>query len=175
MWRLRSPSTPGGGSGARGHVSIPEPCRAMVLVPQPCGDSRASLRRGRAWSHKARGDSGAFSCRVTGSGHVARPESSPGEWHARCIGAHGDTGALSWRVARDTSSFMHYYIFLCGGKCCIIIYFYVAANSCLKEYSNSKGFFKKLQTQRQMKASEPSQNSLETPLPFHKTPPRTLT
>jgi hypothetical protein len=29
------------------------------------------------------------------SGHVATPEPFPDVWRARCLGAHGDTGALS--------------------------------------------------------------------------------
>jgi hypothetical protein len=119
-WRLRSPPTPGSGSGATGHVAIPEPCRVVVLVPQSRGDARAFLRRGWAWSCETRGDSRALSCRVTGSvprgtwqhrspflaggvlgasGHVTTPEPSLGEWHALCHGARGDTGALSWWVA----------------------------------------------------------------------------
>jgi hypothetical protein len=119
-WRLWSPPTPGGGSGATGHVAVPEPCRAVILVPRSRSDARAFLRRGRAWSHEVRGDSGAFSYRVTGSmpqgtwqhwspllvggahgalGHVATPEPFLGGSHALYHGAHGDIGALFWWVA----------------------------------------------------------------------------
>jgi hypothetical protein len=101
-------------------VAIPEPYRAMVRVPRSRGDARAFLRRGRAWSHEARGDSRALSCRVTGSvpqgvwqhrnpflaggmhsasGHMTIPEPFPSGWHALCHGARGDTGTLFWRVA----------------------------------------------------------------------------
>jgi hypothetical protein len=59
--------TRGGGSGATGHVPVPKSCRAVVPVPRPRGDARASLRRGWACSHESRGESRAFSCRVTGS------------------------------------------------------------------------------------------------------------
>jgi hypothetical protein len=48
-------------------VAVPEPCQVVVLVPRSRGDARAFLRRGRAWSHEACGDSGAFSYRVMGS------------------------------------------------------------------------------------------------------------
>jgi hypothetical protein len=103
------------GSGATGHVPIPEPCRAVLLVPHPRGEARASLRRGWPWSHEARGDSGAFSCRVTGlvprgtwqhwsplqasgvhgaSGHMVTPEPFPGRWRALCHWTRGDTEAL---------------------------------------------------------------------------------
>jgi hypothetical protein len=37
----------GGGSGATGHVAVPEPYRAVVLVTRSRGDARAFLRRGR--------------------------------------------------------------------------------------------------------------------------------
>jgi hypothetical protein len=45
---------------------MPEPYRAVVLVPRSRGDARAFLRRGRAWSHETCGDSGTFPRRVTG-------------------------------------------------------------------------------------------------------------
>jgi hypothetical protein len=48
-------------------VAVPEPYRAVALVPQSRGDTRAFLRWGRDWSHEARGDSGAFPYQVTGS------------------------------------------------------------------------------------------------------------
>jgi hypothetical protein len=47
--------------GTHGYVVAPELCRTVVLVPRSCGDDRAFLSRGWAWSHEARGDSGAFS------------------------------------------------------------------------------------------------------------------
>jgi hypothetical protein len=106
---------------------ILEPYRTVVLVPRSCDDARAFLRKGRAWSHEARGDSVTLSCWVMSSipqgawqhqstflvggalgtsGHVATPEPFPGGWRAMCHGAHGGTGALSWQVAcsvpRDT-------------------------------------------------------------------------
>jgi hypothetical protein len=120
MWRLWSPLAPGDEFGAIGHMAIPEPNRAMVLVPWSRGDARAFMRRGRAWSHEAHGDSKAISCRVTGSvprgtwqhrspflvggthgasGHVVTLEPFPGGWHALCHGACGDTEALFWWVA----------------------------------------------------------------------------
>jgi hypothetical protein len=114
-WRLQSPPAPGGRSGATGHVVIPEPCGAVVLVPRSRGNGRAFPRRGRAWSRETRGDSGALSCRLTSSvswgtwrhrspllaggmlgasGHVAAPEPSPDGWCALCHGAHGRARAL---------------------------------------------------------------------------------
>jgi hypothetical protein len=132
-WRLRSPPTLGGGSRATGHVAVLEPCRAMVMVPRSRGDARAFLRRGRARSHEARGDSRAFSYRVTGSvpqgtwqhrspllvsgtlcdmGHVVTLEPSSGGWRALCLGAHGRARA-SWHRERiwnrgvDLSSLVH--------------------------------------------------------------------
>jgi hypothetical protein len=99
-WFLKSPPTPGGRPGATGHVEVPEPRRAVVLVP---------------WSH---GDVGAFSYRVTGLvprgtwqhqspllasgahgalGHVATLEPFPGGWLDPCDGAHGDTEPSSSR------------------------------------------------------------------------------
>jgi hypothetical protein len=48
-------------------MAIPEPYRAVVLVPRSHGDARAFLRRGWAWSHEARGHSRAISCWVMGS------------------------------------------------------------------------------------------------------------
>jgi hypothetical protein len=119
-WRLRSPPAPGGGSGATGHVVIPEPYQAMVLVPRSRGDTRAFLCRVRAWSRAARGDSGALSYWVMGlmprgtwqhhspflaggmygaSEHVATLEPFPGGWRSLCHGVCGDTGALFWWVA----------------------------------------------------------------------------
>jgi hypothetical protein len=140
-WWLRSPPTPGGRSGTARHVPVPEPCRAVVPKPQSCGDARAFLRRGRAWRHKAHGDSGAFSCQVTGSvprgtwqhrspllasgthsasGHVATPEPFPGRWRALCHGTRGDTGALSWQVARSVpqGTWRHRSPLLAGGVLC---------------------------------------------------------
>jgi hypothetical protein len=82
-------------------VAILEPYRAVVLVPRSHGDARAFLRRGWAWSHVACGDSRALSCWVTGSEHVATPEPFPDGLRARCLRAHGNTRALSWRVAHS--------------------------------------------------------------------------
>jgi hypothetical protein len=45
-WRLQSPPAPGGGSGATVHVVVPEPCRAVVLVPRSHSEARVFLRRG---------------------------------------------------------------------------------------------------------------------------------
>jgi hypothetical protein len=132
-WWLRSPPAPGGGSRATGHMAVLEPCRAMVLVPRSCVDARAFLPRGRAWSHKAHGDSGAFSCRVTGSvpqgtwqhrspllasgtlydmGHVVTSEPSSGGWRALCLGARGGARASwhrewIWSRGADLSSLVH--------------------------------------------------------------------
>jgi hypothetical protein len=39
-------------------VAIPEPCRAVVLVPQSRGDERSFLHEVQAWSREARGNSG---------------------------------------------------------------------------------------------------------------------
>jgi hypothetical protein len=87
-------------SGATGHVVIPEPCGAVVLVPRSRGNVKAFLRMGRAWSCEARGYSGALSCRVTGS--MLRARGNTGDLSRRVARsvprARGDTGALSWRV-----------------------------------------------------------------------------
>jgi hypothetical protein len=77
------------GPRATGHMVAPEPSRTRrwvwslrtrvstraVLGRRPS----AFLCRGRAWSHEACDDSGAFSCQVTGS----------------VLGARGDIGAFS--------------------------------------------------------------------------------
>jgi hypothetical protein len=118
-WRLQSPLTLGSKSGAIGHMAIPEPCRAVVLMPRSCGDARAFLRRGWAWSHEIRGDSRALSGWVTGSvprgtwrhqsplleggvlcamGHVAEPEFSNTRSRSGAVGIRGDTGSLSCLV-----------------------------------------------------------------------------
>jgi hypothetical protein len=71
------------GPRATGHATVPEPSRTRMRVwgYRTCGSTetlpgdgscvlvtwRAFLRRGRAWSHKACGNSGAFPFRVTGS------------------------------------------------------------------------------------------------------------
>jgi hypothetical protein len=100
-------------------VAIPDPCRVVVLMPRSHGDTRAFLRRGRAWSREARGDFRALSCWVMGSvprgtwqhrspflaggaqgasRHVVTLEPFPGGWRALCHGARGDTEALFWQV-----------------------------------------------------------------------------
>jgi hypothetical protein len=117
------------GPSATGHVVAPEPS-GTGAGPEPqdtcqyrspverwslnlghVATRRTFLRRGRAWSHEVRGNSGAVSYRLTGSvprctwkhrsplmasdahgasRHVATSEPFPDEWH----GARGDTGAL---------------------------------------------------------------------------------
>jgi hypothetical protein len=42
------PPAPRGRSRAIGHMAIPKPYQAVVLVPRSCGDARAFLRSGRA-------------------------------------------------------------------------------------------------------------------------------
>jgi hypothetical protein len=91
-WWFQSPSTPGGGSGATGHVALSESYRAVVLVPRTHGDARAFLHRRLAWSRETRGDSGALPCRV------AEPELSGIGSGCGAVRTRGDTGALSYRV-----------------------------------------------------------------------------
>jgi hypothetical protein len=83
-WQSRSPPAPGGGSGATGHVPLPEPCQAVVLALQG------------TWRHRSRVLVGGAPCVL---GHVATPEPSPGGWRALCYEARGDVGALSRWVA----------------------------------------------------------------------------
>jgi hypothetical protein len=127
------PSAPGGGFRAAGHVSVPKPCGAVVPKPRSRGDARAFLCRGRAWSHEACGDSGAFSCRVMGSmpqgtwqhwspllvsgthgasGHVVTPGPFPGGWRALCLGTRGRARASwhkeqIWSRGADLLSLVH--------------------------------------------------------------------
>jgi hypothetical protein len=100
-------------------MAIPEPCRAVVLMPRSCGDARAFLRKGWAWSHETRGDSRALCGWVTGSvprgtwrhqspllaggvlcatGHVAEPELSDTRSRSGAMGIRGGTGSLSCLV-----------------------------------------------------------------------------
>jgi hypothetical protein len=85
-WRLWSPPALGGESGATGHVSIPKPCRVVVLVPRGTLRHRSPLLAGGT---------------LYATGHVVTPEPSSGMWRALCYGARGDAGTLSWWVARS--------------------------------------------------------------------------
>jgi hypothetical protein len=97
-------------------------------MPRSRGDARAFLRRGWAWSHKTRGDSGTLSCAsehmarhrspilvggvLGASGHVATPESSPGGWRALCHGhvaapEPSPAGCGVWRRGAGLLSLVH--------------------------------------------------------------------
>jgi hypothetical protein len=64
-WRHQSPPSPGGGSGATGHVAMAEPSRAerRGLAPWDTWQHRSPpVPGGGVWIHGTRGDARALPC-----------------------------------------------------------------------------------------------------------------